>query len=149
MVGSLAEGDVDRHSGDSRRKADRQAEGVPEHSGTVEKQAQHRRAHGGRKGGPSYAKGYIGEEAARATDADAEPTARPAETAAVSGAPSDAVCTGGLILKQAREIGDDRELSEDVNGQLGYTTGTGTPIALRTHRAVARRGKMWTPYPCR
>ena len=29
------------------------------------------------------------------------------------------MCTGGLILKQAREIGDDRELSEDVNGQLG------------------------------
>ena len=67
MVGSLAEGDVDRHSGDSRRKADRQAEGVPEHSGTAEKQAQHRQAQGGRKGGPSYAKGYIGEEAARAT----------------------------------------------------------------------------------
>ena len=104
MVGSLAEGDVDRHSGDSRRKADRQAEGGHDHSGTAEKLVQPRdKAQGGGNRGASSAKGYIGEEAARATDADAEPTARPAETAAVSGAPSDAVCTGGLILKQARE----------------------------------------------
>ena len=32
MVGSLAEGDVDRHSGDSRRKADRQAVGAADQS---------------------------------------------------------------------------------------------------------------------